>query len=148
MNAANPARVPAGVATGGQFARTARAESPLRLVPEAFTLEPGEEPVNGLVARENRRGTFMLVDAQTGTPVVRGAERGRHGAHATREQAEHWAQVTYLLVRRVADKLERRRPVLVPRCGDCGVDMAHELDDEKVRPAPIWTCPVCGDTPR
>lgn len=148
MNAPSQARVPAGVATGGQFAHTARAESPLRLVPEPFALEPGEEPVNGLVARENRRGTFMLVDAETGTPVVRGAERGRHGAHATREKAMTWAEVSYPLVRRVAEKVAARYPVLVPKCGDCQVDMVQELDDEKDRPTPVWTCPICGDTPR
>ncbi|WP_251153808.1 hypothetical protein [Cellulosimicrobium sp. Marseille-Q4280] len=148
MNEPNPARVPAGVSTGGQFARTARVESPLRLVPEPFRLADGEEPVNGLVARENRRGTYMLVDAATGRPALHGAERGRRGAHPTPEAALEWAAVTYPLVQRVASTVARAHPVLVPKCGDCQVDMVQELDDEKDRPTPIWTCPICGDTPR
>ena len=147
---AERSRVPAGITTGGQFAHTLRAESPLSLVPDerAFRLEPGEEPVNGLVARPNRRGTYMLVDATTGEGVVRGAERGRHGAHPTPEAALAWAETTYPLVRRVSAKLEDAHPVLVPTCHECRVDMVQEADDERQIPTPIWTCPKCGATPR
>ncbi|GEL48479.1 hypothetical protein CHO01_35950 [Cellulomonas hominis] len=139
MSTTTPARHPAGVRTGGQFAATARAEAPLDLgVPDA----PQVDAVNGLVPRLNAAGRWYLADQATGKPVLRDAQRAR-GSHATLDDAMRWAEHTYPLVVRVADKLERRHPVLTPTCPDCATTMVHEVDDERPRPAPVWVCPVC-----
>lgn len=145
MSTTTPARQPAGVRIGGQFRATALAESlvDLAAVPDA----PVVEAVNGLVPRMNAAGRWFLADESTGKAVLTDANR-RRGSHATIEAALTWAEHTYPLVSRVRATVDGMHPVLVPKCGDCQVEMVQELDDERSRATPMWVCPVCSHPAR
>lgn len=133
---------------GPRRTSSGRAKSALQEAAVPFVLGAGEEPVNGLVVRPNQRGTFMLVLAETGQPVLRDAQNGMRGGHATPQSALEWARVTYPLILRVTGRVRRRYRARLPRCDNCQIDMTQELRDERRRPNPVWTCPTCNDTRR
>lgn len=145
-----PARHPSGTHVGGRFAPCARPESGVLLASPAPAPDPvePETPINGLVARQNSLGRWMLVSADTGLPVMREAQTRARSSHETREQALSWAQESYPLVARTAARLARRHPAAAPACSSCVVEMVQEVDDETARRSLVWVCPVCQATSR